>query len=198
MKKDLIFSKKIQRLKKKENKEDKINEIWKSDIINDEDKRTLNNWINLNSNKTIKLLYKASRDGDSYQDFYRLCEDKGPTITIALTTKGYKFGGFTSLSWKNPHNGANKNKYYEDKDVFIFSLNKKRKYYPKIDKKDHVCMWSDKGPSFGGGNDMHLSNNCLHNNNSYNYCYSFQIEKCELNEGEQNFTGKDYEVYSRN
>jgi hypothetical protein len=125
------FEKKLQTEKKEENIEDNKNEIWKSDIIDQEDKQILNNWINLNNNKTIKLLYKASRDGDSYQDFYRLCEDKGPTITIALTTKGYKFGGFTSLSWKNPHNGENNNKDYEDKNAFIFSLNKKKKILSK-------------------------------------------------------------------
>ena len=193
------FEKKSQTEKKSENNEIKTNEILKSDIIDDEDKKTLNNWINLNNNKTIKLLYKASRDGDKYQDFYRLCEDKGPTITIALTTKGYKFGGFTSLSWKNPHNGEGENKFYEDKNAFIFSLNKKRKYYPKIDNKDHVCMWSDRGPSFGVGNDMTLHNNCLHNNNSYNNCpLTYQTEKNELNGGEYNFTVKDYEVYSIN
>ena len=70
---------------------------WYNEIryfINDSDKETLNNWINVNNDKNIKLLYKASRDGDAYQDFYRLCENKGPTITIALTTKGYKIGGF--------------------------------------------------------------------------------------------------------
>ena len=175
------------------------NELLKSDIINDEDKKTLNNWINLNNDKKIILLYKASRDGDNYQDFYRLCENKGPTITIALTTKGYKFGGYTSLSWKNPHNGANQNKYFEDKDAFIFSLNKKRKYYPKIENKNHVCMWSDRGPSFGNGNDLTLHNNCLHNNNSYNNCpYTYQTEINEINGGENYFTVKDYEVYSIN
>ena len=193
------FEKKSQKEEKTEKKEEKTNEIWKSDIIDQEDKKTLNNWINLDNNKTIKLLYKASRDGDRYQDFYRLCEDKGPTITIALTTKGYKFGGFTSLSWKNPNNWEIKCKYYEDKNAFIFSLNKKRKYYPKIGKNDQVCMWSDRGPSFGGGNDMTLQNNCLHNNSSHNNCpYTFQTENFELNGGEEYFTVKDYEVYSIN
>ena len=174
------------------------NDILNSDIINEEDKKTINNWINLNIDKKIKLLYKASRDGDSYQDFYRLCENKGPTITIALTTKGYKFGGFTKLSWKNPNNGKGRNKYYEDNEAFIFSLNKKRKYYPKIEQKGNaVCMWSDRGPSFGGGNDLTLHNNCLHNNNSYNDCpYTYQTEQKELNGGERCFTVKDYEVYS--
>ena len=133
------------------------NDIFNSDIINEEDKNILNDWININNDKKIKLLYKASRDGDNYQDFYRLCENKGPTITVALTTKGYKFGGFTKLSWKNPNNGNGSNKYYEDNEAFIFSLNKKRKYYPKLEKKHNaVCMWSDKGPSFGLGNDLNL------------------------------------------
>jgi len=182
-----------------ENNKDKTNDILKSDIINDEDKITLNNLINPNNNKAIKLLYKASRDGDSYQDFYRLCEDKGPNITIVLTTKGYKFGGFTSLSWKNPNNGKGSNKFYEDQNAFIFSLNKKRKYYSKDGKKNQICMWSDRGPSFGAGNDMGLYNNCLHNNNSCNNCPStFQTKDCELNGGEYNFKVKDYEVYSIN
>ena len=174
------------------------NDILNSDIINEEDKKTINNWINLNNDKKIKLLYKASRDGDSYQDFYRLCENKGPTITIALSTKGYKFGGFTKLSWKNPNNGKDNSKYYEDNEAFIFSLNKKRKYYPKIeDKGNAVCMRSDRGPSFGRGNDLTFHNNCLHNNNSYNNCpHTYQTEKHELNGGEYNFTVKDYEVYS--
>ena len=176
------------------------NQINDSNIINEEDKKLLNDWINPNNDKDIKLLYKASRDGDNYQDFYRLCEDKGPTITIALTTKGYKFGGFTSLSWKNPNNGPGKNKGYEDKSAFIFSLNKKRKYYPKNNCNTyHVCMWSDRGPSFGAGNDFCLANNCLHNDNSVNNCpTTYQTKDCELNGGKYDFKVKDYEVYSIN
>ena len=89
-------------LKNKENtatnKINTNNELFSSNIIDQEDKTTLNNWINLNNDKKINLLYKASRDGDNYQDFYRLCENKGPTITVVHTTKGYKFGGFTKLS----------------------------------------------------------------------------------------------------
>ena len=42
-------------------------------------------------------------------------------------------------------------------------------------------MWSDRGPSFGGGNDMALHNNCLHNNNSFNDCpYTYETGKYEL------------------
>ena len=115
------------------------NDLFSSDIIDGEDKKTLNNWINSNNNKKIKLLYKASRDGDSYKDFYRLCESKGPTVTVVLTTKGYKFGGFTKLSWKNPTNGAGNNKYYKDKEAFLFSLNKK-KILSKFKHANEFCL----------------------------------------------------------
>ena len=60
-------------------------------------------------------------------------------------------------------------------------------------------MWSDRGPSFGRGNDFTLHNNCLHNNNSYNNCpNTYQTEKYELNGGEKYYTVKDYEVYCIN
>ena len=81
--------------------------------------------------------------------------------------------------------------------MHLFFQNKKKKFYPKINDKRHVCMWSESGPSFGGGNDFQLCNNCLHNNNSYNNCpWTYETEKCELNGGEYKFTVKDYEVYS--
>ena len=184
--------------KEKEKSKSGKNEIFKSDIINEEDKKTLEAWFNLDKNKVIKLLYKASKNGDNYGDFYKFCGNKGPTIIIILTKNGHRFGGFTKISWKNPKNGADNYKYYEDKDAFIFSLDKKKKYILKSDKiKFAVCMWSDQGPSFGDGNDIQISNNCLHNNDSYNNSpSSYQTEKYELNGGKYNFTVQDYEVYS--
>ena len=188
-----ILEEKFKKNEKEEIKEK--NEFLTSDILNDDDKKLLTEWFNQNNNKSIKLLYKASRDGDGYQDFYNKCEKKGPTITIALTTSGNKFGGYTSLSWQKPNFS---NQYYPDNNSFLFSLNKKKKYFQKSLGDSHaVCMWKDRGPSFGGGNDMTLHNNCLHNENSYNNCPStYQTEKYELNGGNYNFKVKDYEVYS--
>jgi hypothetical protein len=169
------------------------NEFLTSDILNDDDKKLLIEWFNPYNNKSIKLLYKASRDGDGYQDFYNKCENKGPTITIVLTTSGNKFGGYTSLSWQKPMAKA----FYIDNDSFLFSLNKKKKYFKKSNEDIHaICMWHDRGPSFGFGNDLTLNNKCLHNNNSSVCPYTYQIEKYELNGGENSFTVKDYEVYS--
>ena len=188
-----ILEEKFKQKEKEEIKEK--NEFLTSDILNDDDKKLLTEWFNQNNNKSTKLLYKATRDGDGYQDFYNKCEKKGPTITIALTTSGNKFGGYTSLSWQKPNISK---LFYPDNNSFLFSLNKKKKYFQKsFEDCNAVCMWKERGPSFGGGNDMTLVNNCLHNENSYNNCpHTYQTEKCELNGGNYYFRVKDYEVYS--
>jgi hypothetical protein len=38
------------------------------------------------------LLYKGSRDGFNAKDFHRLCDNKGPTITVIRTRQGRIFG----------------------------------------------------------------------------------------------------------
>ena len=48
----------------------------------------------------IKLLYRGSKDGWDKKDFHRLCDNKGPTVTIVKSSVGRISGGFTSLSWE--------------------------------------------------------------------------------------------------
>ena len=48
--------------------------------------------------REVVLLYRASRDGWSSSDFHRLCDDKGPTITVVKVGKNV-FGGYTEQSW---------------------------------------------------------------------------------------------------
>ncbi len=38
------------------------------------------------------LLYKGNRDGFNAKDFHRLCDNKGPTITVIRTRQGKLFG----------------------------------------------------------------------------------------------------------
>ena len=46
--------------------------------------------------KTI-LLYRGSRDGWKAQDFHRLSDDKGPTVTLfKVKENGNCIGGFTT------------------------------------------------------------------------------------------------------
>src|SRR5438309_5894336 len=66
-----------------------------------------------------KLLLRGSRDGFTPSDFHRLCDNKGPTVTIIkVKNTGQLIGGYNPSSWKS--NGG-----YESADgAFIFSLGK--------------------------------------------------------------------------
>ena len=52
-------------------------------------------------NPKCQLLFRASKDGFGAKDFHAKCDDKGSTVTIALSKKyGHVFGGYTAQSWK--------------------------------------------------------------------------------------------------
>lgn len=53
-------------------------------------------------NIVFKLVYRASRDGDSAEDFHKKCDNIGINITFILTDTQNKFGGFTNNNWKIP------------------------------------------------------------------------------------------------
>lgn len=44
-----------------------------------EDKEYL---MSLIGNKELKLIWRASRDGPNIKNFHKLCDDKGPTLTL--------------------------------------------------------------------------------------------------------------------
>ena len=43
-----------------------------------------------------RLLYRATEDGFGVKDFHRVCDKKGPTLTIIKTTTDHIIGGFTT------------------------------------------------------------------------------------------------------
>jgi hypothetical protein len=106
---------------------------------------------------TLELLYRASEHGwktDSsrgkHDDFHRLCDDQGPTLTIIQDVQGYVFGGFTEVSWggggerKSPH-------------AFLFALRCYAGVGPtRMDLQDPnggdaVVQSERRGPCFGDG-----------------------------------------------
>ena len=64
----------------------------RSNIIqNFEEAINIKKWINGKNekkiNKEIKLIYKASRDGDTASKYHELCDNKNPLITLIKTKK---------------------------------------------------------------------------------------------------------------
>ena len=100
------WKKKIEKLIKDEIKEKEILEKIgiKSIIIeNNTDldflkNRLINNDSNLKkSNIKFNLLYRATRDGDSFNDFHSRVDNRNSTLTIIKTTLGLKFGVFLDI-----------------------------------------------------------------------------------------------------
>ena len=42
--------------------------------------------------------YRASRDGWTSADFYRMCDGKGATIVVVKGSDSYIFGGYTDVA----------------------------------------------------------------------------------------------------
>ena len=125
-KKNLDIEKRLSILEKKcENESNQIIEkknspILESNIINEEDKKIILNWI---PNRLIstELIFDTSRDGDSIDSFKNKCEGKCPTLVIVKTNTGIIFGGYATSAWRE--NGPIK-----DHNSFVFSLNPQKKY----------------------------------------------------------------------
>ena len=170
----------------------KYGEIVKSQILIRNEMELFLSWLE-NKPKKIKLLLDSRIDGDLTQTFYNKynkCSGKYPTVVFVKTTKGHRFGGYSSIPWKNLSGQC-----AEDEKNFIFSLDKQKKYNiinPKNAIQTHPSYFA-----FGGGNDFYVHDKCTSATNNYNNnsgTYN-TTETYELNGGERNYTVSSYEVY---
>ena len=115
-----------------------LNTIGGSLILknNTENIRLIKNWINPNKNIKSELLYRLTRDGDSFYKFHELCDNKGPTLTLFYTQEGISGGIYTPLSWDGYSSWKN------DLETFIFNLDKKEKYKKLIEEKSIDCNYA--------------------------------------------------------
>ena len=188
-KNDLEELRKERERERKEKELIKQYEIAKSVILNRNEMEIFLSWLE-NKPKKIKLLLDSRIDGDLTETFYNKCSGKFPTVVFVKTNKGHRFGGYSSIPWKNLNGG-----FDEDGKNFIFSLNKQKKYNiknPKSAIQTHASYFA-----FGGGSDFYIYNQCTtkannYNNNSGTYNTN---ETYELNGGERYFTVSSYEVY---
>ena len=159
-------------------------------IIDEKEKKLICDWISVDRKVNMKLLYKATRDGDSSSSFHNKCNGQSPTLTLVKTSNGYRCGGFTSLPWDSNRN------YKEDNDAFVFSMDTRSKYMSK-NSKSIYCHY-DYGPTFGDGYDLCLGDRFLTeaNSNRCNCPSTYKtVKQSELTGGEYNFTVKECEVY---
>ena len=172
-----------------------------------------NTYYNIRNNTYIfKLLYRASRDGNTVAAFHKKCYNKGSTIVIAKIANSEQIvGGYNPLDWKP---GSNHNSRKSINDSFIFSFTDRNNLqtadvsYSNDSNNGHQCSnicHSIFGPAFGGVHDD-LNTNffantfflrvCLNNGggwvrNPHTYSIDSIPYNCEFNVS-------DYEVFQIN
>lgn len=176
----------------------KINEIDSKIISKKEEIEFLENCLKKNDpilskkNVQFKLIYRASKDGDSSSVFHSKCDKKANVLFIIQTLKGLKFGGYTELTWdgETPK---------EDNNLFMFSLDHLKKYNCIKGKK---CMSPSKnrGPRFEGWiiwtgeNFFTKRGETCDKSVALQYFDGFSCDN-ELNNGEKYFNINEFEAF---
>ena len=181
-----------------------LNTLKKIEIENN---RTTKNNISYlyqsTENIIFKLVYRATRDGDSSRDFHNKCDKIGPNITLLKTNNNVKFGGFTNCNWGVPENAEDKKNDVQgvqksDPDSFCFSLTSKKIYLHNIEKDGAIFCSNKYGPTFSDNifavNNKMLSKGgyCTKKEKSF---FVGQKKDYEISGGEKTFQIKELEIF---
>lgn len=111
----------------------------------------------LNQPIALKLLFVASHNSFSAQQFHKSCDGIPNTITIVKTIFGKTIAGFTPIKWSSPIYST----WLPDpsKESFLLSLNLKEKM-TLVDSEKAIQCSANWGPCFGGGCDIAIADKC--------------------------------------
>jgi len=107
--------------------------------------------------KSMKLLYRGSRDGMNADTFHKKCDNQEKTLTLIKNDKDNIFGGYASIPWKSSGSWQNA------PECFIFTLTNIHGTEPtKFQSKNkgyEVGHYSGYGPLFGDNGDIYFYSN---------------------------------------
>ena len=169
-------------------------EYFQNSLIIKNNKKYINNlltWINSNKKITTKLLYRKSRDGDSYDIFHKLCDNQGATLVLIKSNEGFIIGGYTPLDWDN-----HTDNWKSDNDTFLFSLTNDKKYKKIKSNSYSIYCGKDQGPwypciGFREKGKKNMSQGEL----LYSRNYFEDYNKIIPNNGDKFFDVEEVEVY---
>ena len=87
------------------------------------------------------MLFRKSKNGDSFNEFHRLIDNKGKTLVLIEGEEGFIIGGYTTKDWNKSGN------WYNDNDSFLFSLTQ-GKLFPIIENRNSIRGSEELGPWF--------------------------------------------------
>jgi len=133
----------------------------------------------LDSGSIWTKCYRGSEDSgfgssSAASTFHNACNSKGPTVTIAKSTQGRIWGGYTDQPWTS--RGSYANSY----EAFLWRFNpnavntfERASLYYGGGYSNAMYDTSSYCPTFGGGHDWQLGSNCktgyTNSGNSYYY-----------------------------
>ena len=158
-----------------------------------------NDPILMRRNVVYKLLYRATKDGNSASSFHKKCNNISGTLTVIKTSKGMRFGGYTEQTW----NGDQEFKKDINGIAFCYSLDFFKIYNNSDKAKFSILCYSNDGPGFNGGDcymfdiyfpiDTNTSSNTGYTKS--NTSYGIVEKDYEINNGEQYFVMQELEVF---
>ena len=190
-----ILNKEIKEIKYVLDQMKKSKEIQpKTSLIYQNEYDLIYNWICPNTKIKLELIYKASFDGNSAENFIKKCDNiHKSTIVVIQSRYGYRFGGYTT-------GNLGDYKKQEEANAFVFSLINKNKVKVQSPKEPiAIYPWVDWGPNFGFYT-FQISSNCFSNKSSYIYYdsqYKINTNQFIGSVSTDNiyFQVDDYEVY---
>jgi hypothetical protein len=107
--------------------------------------------------KTLKLLYRGSRDGLRASDFHDRCDGHPNTISLIQSTNDCVFGGHTPVAWTSRSSEASD----PSLTSFLFTIKNPHNLRPQLfkqkTKENAIGDFASYGPRFGGSGDADLS-----------------------------------------
>ena len=164
--------------------------VRESDIIKTlEEEVLITDAISNNSQKKYRLIYKASKDGDSANQFHNRCDKYSNLIILIKTNKGKRFGGYTS----NKFRITSHLKF--DNDAFLFSLDL-MKVFKILQGNYAIYCYENTGPCFTKGS-LYVPNSFFTKYGKTSIAGGpFQFKKnYELNNGKEKFLIEELEVF---
>jgi hypothetical protein len=161
-----------------------------SNIVNFDQSNELIKLCEFEDKTQFNLLYRATRDGFSAEDFHSKCDEIPKTLTvIKVKDQPHIFGGYTEATWEGNWT------YKEDPNAFIFSLvnddNKPIKM--KIDQNGKNAILCSHGPIFFGG--FYISSDSNTNTSSFSnlgHPYRDSNYQYQSNEAQSFLAGSEY------
>ena len=145
--------------------------------------------LKLKAGVKFMLSYSASRDGDKAKTFHSKCDELKMSMVLIETTKGVRFGGFTTKSW------GGKCVKKIDNDAFVFNL-ETRKCFDVIKNEYAIGGYPKFGPVFFGCQIRIYDDFFKKGGTTCHKTLNYKTKKdYELNNGEQNYIVKEIEVY---